>query len=207
MPSSQEIPMRAFLRSPCSGSRRLAVALLAALLLCVPASAQQEQVETYRYDDAGRITRVTYDGATTISYEYDENGNVTSENVTPKPPSSGGGGGGSSGLCFVATAAYGTPLDPHVQTLRDFRDAHLRTNAPGRAFVAFYERTSPPIAAFIARHDSARALVRWGLAPLVLSIAYPWWALLVSSSLLAGWIAWRRIRRARRLALALRSAS
>ena len=73
--------------------------------------------------------------------------------------------------------------------------------------MAFYERTSPPIAAFIGRHETARALVRWGLAPLVLSIAYPWWALLGSSALVAVWIAWRRIRRARKLALALRSAS
>ena len=76
------------------------------------------------------------------------------------PPSSGGG-------CFIATAAYGTALAPEVATLRRLRDRYLLTNTIGGAFVRAYYRVSPPIADFIRERDRLRALVRWGLTPIV----------------------------------------
>jgi subtilisin family serine protease len=82
-------------------------------------------------------------------------------------------GEGSVGLCFIATAAYGTPWHPHVQSLRAFRDAHLRPSRLGRAFVAAYERISPPLARVIARHDALRAAARAGLTPVVLAVEHP----------------------------------
>ncbi|NVN98462.1 MAG: hypothetical protein HXX17_03990 [Geobacteraceae bacterium] len=86
------------------------------------------------------------------------------------PSSSGGGGGG----CFIATAAYGSYLHPQVMTLRQFRDRHLLTNAPGKAFVALYYRISPPIADFIREHEAARFMVRLLLAPLILAVSHLW---------------------------------
>jgi len=69
--------------------------------------------------------------------------------------------------CFIATAAYGTPMASEIQVLRDFRDRYLVTNAPGRCFVSLYYKCSPPVARFIAHHDSLRAVVRVGLAPII----------------------------------------
>jgi hypothetical protein len=88
---------------------------------------------------------------------------------SPPPPVDGTGGGGGGG-CFIATAAFGSPLAEEVQTLRAFRDRYLLTNAPGRLFVAIYYRLSPPLARWIASHDAARVAARSPLRPVV------WWA-------------------------------
>ena len=37
---------------------------------------------------------------------------------------SGGGGGGGDG-CFIATAAYGLQMEPHVKVLQEFQDRFL----------------------------------------------------------------------------------
>lgn len=84
-----------------------------------------------------------------------------------------GGSGGRGGPCFIATAAYGSYLDPHVETLRRFRDAYLLTNEPGRAFVSFYYHYSPPIAGLISRHESLRSMTRWMLTPVIYFAEYP----------------------------------
>jgi hypothetical protein len=75
--------------------------------------------------------------------------------------SSGGGG------CFIATAAYGTPMAQEIQILREFRDEYLLTNPVGRAFVDLYYRISPPIAEFITEHPTLKPIVRAGLVPAV----------------------------------------
>ena len=56
------------------------------------------------------------------------------------PPALPSGGGG----CYIATAAFGSPLEGHVEILRQFRDKYLVSTSPGRAFVAAYYRYSPP---------------------------------------------------------------
>ncbi len=78
-----------------------------------------------------------------------------------------------SGACFIATAAYGSYLDAHVQVLRDFRDQQLLTNAPGRWLVDFYYRHSPTLANIISRHEGLRMIVRWSLTPFIWGLEYP----------------------------------
>jgi hypothetical protein len=75
--------------------------------------------------------------------------------------------------CFIATAAYGSTLDPHVQVLRDFRDRVLAPSPAGRVFLDLYYAASPPIARFIAQHEGLRMAVRWALTPIVYAIQYP----------------------------------
>lgn len=76
-------------------------------------------------------------------------------------------GAKSSSSCFVATAAYGSPLAPHVRTLRLWRDEELLTSYFGRKFVRFYYCFSPPLAKLIANHPPLKQLTRFLLAPLV----------------------------------------
>jgi len=103
----------------------------------------------------------------------------------------------SNSDCFIATAAYGSALDPHVSELRRFRDSHLLGNAGGRWFVATYYENSPPVADFIRHRDSLRTLVRAMLTPLVMTIVHPWLVLIIffstCAALLSGW----RLRRRR----------
>lgn len=74
----------------------------------------------------------------------------------------------SSSECFIATAAYGTPLHEDIDVLRDFRDEYLMTNPIGRTFVKIYYSTSPPIADVIRENKGLRTIVRDGLVkPLV----------------------------------------
>jgi hypothetical protein len=69
--------------------------------------------------------------------------------------------------CFIATAAYGSYLDGHVETLRDFRDQYLVTNPVGSALVSVYYKLSPPVAEFIDDHPALKPVVRVGLLPAV----------------------------------------
>jgi len=70
-------------------------------------------------------------------------------------------------VCFIATAAYGTPMAEEIQILREFRDEYLVTNPLGQALVDVYYRVSPPIAEFITEHPGLKPIVRAGLLPAV----------------------------------------
>jgi hypothetical protein len=88
--------------------------------------------------------------------------------------------------CFIATAAWGSWMDPHVVTLRGFRDDVLMRSPQGRAFVAFYYRHSPPLAAFIADRGWLRAASRAVLAPVVFAIEQPMGSLSLLAAALMG---------------------
>lgn len=76
------------------------------------------------------------------------------------------GDGGNSG-CFIATAAFGSAMNPYVNVLKKFRDTYLMTHAAGRLFVKTYYRLSPPIAKTIAANPWLKYIVRIMLLPLI----------------------------------------
>jgi len=90
---------------------------------------------------------------------------------------------GSGGMCFIATAAFGSYMDPHVQKLREFRDNVLLKTGFGRTFVSIYYEYSPPVAEVIAGNRFLRILTRVILTPVVYTVAYPFVALLIVLSL------------------------
>lgn len=69
--------------------------------------------------------------------------------------------------CFVATAAWGSPMAADVATLRRFRDRHLMPHAAGRALVDAYYAVGPYGADLIRGSDLLRAAARASLAPWV----------------------------------------
>jgi hypothetical protein len=90
--------------------------------------------------------------------------------VTTMAMPASGGSSASSG-CFIATAAFGSPMERHVQILRDFRDRYLLNYKLGQKFVKLYYQLSPPIAGTIAKSEALRMFTRWCLMP-VISFAY-----------------------------------
>lgn len=80
--------------------RRLVKSVLCTILFF---SASIGYAETYTYDDTGRLTGVTYDDNTSISYTYDNAGNILQQsNGVNGPPA-------SFALVFPADGATGLP--------------------------------------------------------------------------------------------------
>jgi hypothetical protein len=69
--------------------------------------------------------------------------------------------------CFVATAAYGTPLAAEIDVLRRFRDEVLLEWTLGRAFVDAYYTHGPALADWVRESETRRAAVRAMLEPVV----------------------------------------
>ncbi len=73
----------------------------------------------------------------------------------------------SDSRCFIATAAYGSPFEKHVEILRAFRDVYLLPSKLGRLFVETYYSFSPNVASLITDSETLKALVRVALLPAV----------------------------------------
>jgi len=111
---------------------------------------------------SGDATGTTSSVTITMDSDKSVTANFEAEPEPPTPDDGDEGGG-----CFIATAAYGSLLHPHVKTLRDFRDKYLVSNRFGREFVDLYYKYSPFIADLIAKKKSLRVIFQINLTPFV----------------------------------------
>lgn len=76
-----------------------------------------------------------------------------------------------SRACIIASAAYGSELEPHVQALRDFRDQKLLSTFAGSQFMQifnrFYYSFSPQVAQVVSSNPLIAALTRMLIVPLI----------------------------------------
>jgi hypothetical protein len=75
--------------------------------------------------------------------------------------------------CFVASAAYGSPLASEIGVLRALRDRHLANHALGRAFIELYYAVGPSLAEPVREHAWLASSVRFVLTPVVKLV--DWW--------------------------------
>lgn len=146
------------------------------------------------YSDASVSTGDTYHVTAT-----DTNGNESARSLqaTPIPATISQ----KDKRCFIATAAYGSYQAPYVTLLREFRDDYLLPHAFGTVLVNFYYAVSPPLAQFIAQHESIMAIVRILLLPCI-ALAYFFVKLSVGGKLLVvligvmmGWASHRKLKK------------
>ncbi len=69
--------------------------------------------------------------------------------------------------CFIATAAFGSEMDQHVQMLRKFRNEFMAPYWLGRKIVKAYYYVSPTLAKWISENDQAKKWARWMLWPIL----------------------------------------
>jgi outer membrane protein assembly factor BamB len=105
-------------------------------------------------------TTITMEGNYEIAASFEELPDPIPHPDIPDIPTLPG-----DGSCFIATAAYGTPMAEEIEILREFRDEYLLTNPVGQALVDVYYRVSPPLAEFITEHPGLKPVVRAGLLP------------------------------------------
>ncbi|HIA48238.1 MAG TPA: hypothetical protein EYN96_09805 [Candidatus Hydrogenedentes bacterium] len=119
-------------------------------------------------DPASSATRATVTDGIINAALSNANSMISVATTGGAGASSGGGSGSSSSTCFIATAAYGTPMAAEIDTLRAVRDMYLLNNVAGSAFVDTYYRLSPAVADKVAESPMLAALVRALLTPFVL---------------------------------------
>jgi len=131
----------------------------------------------YEYGEEVTVTAIPNSGYEFSGWSGDASGTTNPITITMDSDKSitanfsaipsGDGDNGKNGGCFIATAAYGSPLHPYVKTLRDFRDKYLMPNKLGRKFVDLYYRYSPYMVNIVAKQKILKIAARYYLHPVI----------------------------------------
>lgn len=100
-------------------------------------------------DDAGNLSNVFAD---TLTAQPSKTAGLLAEDIN----------------CFIATAAYGSTLDSHLKSLRQFRSQYLLNSEVGRKFVKFYYNYSPALAEKIYSSKALKLAAQAFIWPAVL---------------------------------------
>lgn len=135
-------------------------------------NASGDSVYTGSFDPADKTSFTVPSGTLQIGTSYtwqviyrDDRGVLSAASAPTSFTASKPAPGGRD--CFIATAAFGSPMAGQVEILRQFRDRYLLTHHPGRMFVAWYYREGPAAANYIEDRPLTKAAVRAALYPLI----------------------------------------
>ncbi len=119
----------------------------------------------------GSTSAATTITTTSVSTSYSTTSTTTTTTTTATATQ---GTAATSRRCIIASAAYESDLEPHVQFLREFRDQRVASSFLGSQFMnvfnSFYYSFSPAVAEAISTSESARAATRGVLSPLLGSL-------------------------------------
>mgnify|MGYP001824349534 FL=1 len=137
----------------------------------------------------------------TIFWEFEVSDESLLDPVLPNTVTGSWTGDASDGdgdsRCVVVVATSGSFLDPHLPSVRRFRDQTLMRSRVGQMLVAWYYELSPPMARYIARNETLRSVMRLVLTPVVFAIETP----VLAWSVLAGLLFLTFVRRIKRVSL------
>jgi hypothetical protein len=131
------------------------------LSVTCPHCNQHEITGNFPPNSECRVSCINNENAIVI-ISVDADGNIKIDHRVNQPASS---------ECYIATAAYGSPIASEVQLLRDIRDNVLRQTRWGRDFFdtfwQHYYQISPGIAERMRNNPELLKAIRW-------SIVTPW---------------------------------
>lgn len=113
----------------------------------------------------GSTTPASVLNISSLGYSYDNmspsTGSTTPSGGSPSGPSGPSGPGGG---CFIATAAYGSELEPPIQFLREFRDNVVLQSRFKNSFeksLDIYYKFSPPIATLMKQNKPFKYIMKY----------------------------------------------
>lgn len=134
----------------------------------------QVYATTYEYDELGRVTKVTYEDGTGVTYTYDANGNLTevitytaeegettepnhkptggeSENTNPSPGNGGTGNTGSSGGSSGVSGSMGGNTSSFIQQGSGKGTGSGTGSILGQSISSLTSRDTDPNAAYVGK--------------------------------------------------------